>query len=98
MKRTVISLTACLGALSLSSCSGGEAIPKESADTSQGQEEIVSPSDAAAIDDQALSIKEAAAQAVKIIENDAQAEIDAIEAEAPIAPNIDLSSQEDQSK
>lgn len=94
MKRVIILLATCMSGVLLSSCSGGEDIPKESANETEAQEEIMSNSDVGQIDSQALSIKEAAAQAVKIIEDDAQAEIDTIKAELAIEPSNDVPPQE----
>ncbi len=78
--------------LALSACNSGEEIPQKS--DKEELEEIIEQN-VDAVEKEAKSIKEAAAKAVKIIEADAQAEIDAIEPTEIETPDI---SEDDETK
>lgn len=86
MKTSFIFLPTLL--LTLSACDSAEEIPQK---TDQEELEEVIGKNAEEIEQKAISIKEAAAEAVKIIEEDAQSEIDAIEPETIEAPEDDQS-------
>ncbi len=77
--------------LALSACNSGEEIPQKS--DKEELEEIIEQN-VNAVEKEAKSIKEAAAEAVKIIEADAQSEIDNIE-ENISEPTPDNSSNEE---
>lgn len=77
--------------LALSACSSGEEIPQKS--DKEELEEIIDRN-VEAVEQEAKSIKDAAAQAVKIIEEDAQREIDAIEPDENETAEVNSSVEE----